>query len=74
MKLTEHATRALAKGQIWKTLAADFEILALNQDFIHYKVTRRFGGRHVSAQVSGLGAMADYLQRHDARLVSSSRN
>jgi len=72
--LTAQKPCALAKGQIWKTNVADFEILALNQDFIHYKVTHRIGARQISAQVSGLEAMTDYLQRHRAQLVARSRN
>jgi hypothetical protein len=64
-----NSQRPLAKGQIWKTRAADIEIMALGKSFIHYKVTRQFGVRHVSAQVSGIEAMENYLLTNAARLV-----
>ena len=60
--------RGLAKGQIWKTRAADIEILALGQSCIHYKVTARLGQRHVSAQLSGIEAMENYLRTNQAQL------
>jgi hypothetical protein len=61
--------RPLAKGQIWKTRAADIEILALGESFIHYKVTARLGQRQVSAQLSGIEAMENYLRTNQARLL-----
>jgi hypothetical protein len=60
--------RHLAKGQVWKTRAADIEILALGQSCIHYKVTARLGLRHVSAQLSGIEAMENYLRTNQAQL------
>jgi hypothetical protein len=60
--------RSLAKGQVWKTRAADIEILALGQSCIHYKVTARLGQTHVSAQLSGIEAMENYLRTRQAQL------
>jgi hypothetical protein len=64
----------LAKGQVWKTGVAHIEIMALNDRFIHYKVTRQLGRRHISAQVSGLQAMEKYLHTNSAQLVKGSAN
>jgi len=69
MKLKAHSRRPLAKGQIWKTQAADIEIVALGKELIHYRITRQFGGKRVSAQISGIEAMANYLEANEARLV-----
>jgi hypothetical protein len=62
--------RSLAKGQIWKTRAAHIEIVALGKRFIHYRITRQFGRKQVSAQISGVEAMANYLAANTARLVN----
>jgi hypothetical protein len=62
----------LAKGQVWKTGAADIEIVGLGKRFIHYRITRLMGRRQVSAQVSGIEAMADYLKTNQARLVEGA--
>jgi hypothetical protein len=64
--------RPLAKGQVWKTRAADIEIVALGKRHIHYKVTQQLGRRHVSVQISGIDAMANYLQANAARLVKGA--
>jgi hypothetical protein len=69
MKLRTNSRRPLAKGQIWKTKAADIEIVALGKRFIHYRITRQFGPKRVSAQISGIEAMANYLAINAARLV-----
>ncbi len=61
--------RPLAKGQVWKTGAANIEIVALGKRLIHYRITRQFGEKRVSAQISGIEAMAHSLQTHEARLV-----
>ncbi len=61
--------RALAKGQIWKTDAANIEIVALGKSLIHYRITKQFGAKRVSAQISGIEAMANYLSANEARLV-----
>ena len=61
--------RLLAKGQVWKTRAANIEIVALGKRLIHYRITRQFGQKRVSAQISGIEAMANYLQTNEARLV-----
>ena len=59
----------LAQGQVWKTRAADIEIVALGKRLIHYKITRQFGRKKVSAQISGIEAIANYLAANAARLV-----
>ena len=61
--------RPLAKGQIWKTQAADIEIVALGKRRIHYRITKQFGPKGVSAQISGIEAMANYLATNEARLA-----
>ena len=64
----------LAKGQIWKTRVADIEILGLGQSFIHYKVTKQWGAKQVSAQVSGVEALENYLKANEARLAKGASN
>jgi hypothetical protein len=59
----------LAKGQVWRTPVAEFEILALGKRLIQYKVTKQAGERWVSAQISPVEAMARYLMVNDARLA-----
>ncbi len=65
--------RELAKGQVWKTRAAEFEILGVGRGFVHYKVTNDWGMRRISAQVSGLEPMANYLEVNEARLIRQPR-
>jgi hypothetical protein len=62
--------KPLAKGQIWKTRAADIEILALGKRRIHYRITSQLGLKRVSAQISGIAAMENYLQMNAAKLVT----
>jgi hypothetical protein len=69
MRIKTHSRQSLAKGQIWKTGAADIEIVALGKRLIHYKITKQFGRKRMSAQISGIEAMANYLVTHEARLV-----
>jgi hypothetical protein len=69
MKLKAHSRRPLAKGQIWKTQAADIEIVALGKELIHYRITKQFGLKRVSAQISGIEAMANYLKTNETRLM-----
>ena len=69
MKIDVNSRRLLAKGQVWKTKAADIEIVALGRKFIHYRITRQFGRKRVSAQVSGIEPMANYLAANTARLA-----
>jgi hypothetical protein len=69
MKIRTQSRRSLAKGQVWKTCAADIEIVALGKSLIHYKITKQFGRKHMSAQISGIEAMANYLATNEARLV-----
>ena len=71
MKLETQRGRALAKGQVWKTRAADIEIVGLGKSLIHYRVTKRFGLKGVSAQLSGIEALANYLDLHEARLAKA---
>ena len=69
MKIRVQKRQSLAKGQIWKTSAADIEIVGLGKRLIHYKITKQFGPKGVSAQISGIEAMANYLETNAARLV-----
>jgi hypothetical protein len=72
MKIETHGQEPLAKGQVWKTRAADIEIVALGKELIHYKITKQFGRKDVSAQISGIEAMANYLDANEARLVTGA--
>ena len=72
MKIKLQSRRPLAKGQVWKTQAADIEIVALGKRLIHYRITRQFGPKRVSAQISGIDAMANYLETTAARLVKGA--
>ncbi len=69
MKVKFHGRRALASGQVWKTRAADIEIVALGKRLIHYRITKQLGHQRVSAQLSDIQAMANYLQTNRAQLV-----
>ena len=69
MQMETNSFRPLAKGQVWKTRAADIEIVALGKRLIHYRITRQYGRKQVSAQISGIEAMANYLTANAARLV-----
>lgn len=62
--------RQLATGQVWKTKAADIEILKLGKRLIHYRITKQLGHKRVSAQLCGIDAMANYLRANTARLVT----
>lgn len=62
-------SRPLAKGQVWKTRAAAIEIVALGKRLIHYRVTKLLGERRVSAQISAIEAMQNYLKRNAAELA-----
>jgi hypothetical protein len=70
--MISNSRRPLAKGQIWKTRAADIEIVALGKSLIHYRITKQFGRKRVSAQISGIEAMANYLVANAARLVKGA--
>ena len=37
--------------------------------YIHYRITRQLGRKGVSAQISGIEAMENYLKTNEARLV-----
>ena len=62
----------LAKGQVWKTRFARIEVVGLGDTLIQYRVTRQFGRRQVSAQLSGIEAMENYLKTNEARLVKGA--
>jgi hypothetical protein len=62
----------LATGQIWRTSAANIEIVALGKRLIHYRITRQLGRKGVSAQISGIEAMENYLKTNEARLVKGA--
>ena len=53
---------------------ADFEIMALGEDFIHYTVRKILGERRVSAQVSGIDALESYLKSNQAKLIRGAVN
>ena len=72
MNIKTNRLRPLAKGQVWKTRAANIEIVALGKRLIHYRITKQFGQKHVSAQISGITAMANYLETNEARLVKGA--
>jgi hypothetical protein len=72
MKMETNSAGLLAQGQVWKTGAADIEIVALGKRLIHYRITRQFGRKRVSAQISGIEAMANYLAANAARLVKGA--
>jgi hypothetical protein len=59
----------LATGQVWKTRVADIEILKLGKRLIHYRITKQLGHKRVSAQLSGIDALATYLKNNQARLI-----
>jgi hypothetical protein len=75
MKVQYQGKRRLARGQVWKTRAADIEIVALGKRLIHYRITKQLGRKAVSAQISGIEAMGieameNYLHTNAAQLVS----
>jgi len=72
MQTSSQGNRVLAKGQVWKTPMADFEIMALGREFIYYKVTKQLGARRVGAQITGIAAMANYLQANKAQLSAAA--
>jgi hypothetical protein len=69
MKVKSNSPGTLAKGQVWKTRAVDIEIVALGKRLIQYRITKQFGRKGVSSQISGIEAMANYLAANAARLV-----
>jgi hypothetical protein len=69
MKVKFHGRRPLARGQVWKTRAADIEIVALGKRLIHYRITRQVGRKAMSAQISGIEAMENYLRTNAAQLA-----
>ncbi len=74
MKFATRTGQQLAKGQVWKMPAADIEIVSLGKRFIHYRVIAQLKPKRVSAQISGIEAMANYLAVNAARLVKGASN
>jgi hypothetical protein len=72
MKLKPECQKPLAKGQIWKTRAAHIEIVALGEELIHYRITNQLEPKQVSAQLSGIEAMQNYLAANEARLARTA--
>ncbi len=68
--MKKSVNRSLARGQVWKTTAANIEILQLGKRLIHYRITKHLGHKRVSAQISGVDAMANYLRANAARLIA----
>jgi hypothetical protein len=68
MKMNVNCSKPLAKGQIWTTRVAHIEIVGLGKELIHYKITSQLGLRKVSAQLSGIEAMQNYLRVNAAEL------
>jgi hypothetical protein len=66
----EPIQRPLTKGQVWRTRAAEIQILGLANQFVHYTVTACIGPRRTTAQVSGIEPMANYLKLTRARLLN----
>ncbi len=64
----------LAKGQVWKTRIAQIEIVGLGKRMIHYRITKHLGVKRVSAQISGIQAMEDYLRANQAVLITGISN
>ena len=69
-----YGTRDLAKGQVCKMRFADIEVVELGRDLVHYRVTNQLGRKRVSAQISGIPAMQNYLTANAARLVKGASN
>ncbi len=59
----------MARGQVWRTGSANIEIVGLGKRLIHYRITPQFSPKQVSTQLSGIDAMSNYLQVHQAQLV-----
>jgi len=70
--MTMEIERPLAKGQVWVTQAANIEIVALGKTLIHYRIMSHIGQKRVSAQISGIQAMENYLKAHVAKLVKGA--
>lgn len=71
--MKSHQSR-LAKGQIWKTPLAQIEIVGLGKRLIHYRITKHLGHKRMSAQISGIEAMENYLRNNRALLVTGLSN
>ena len=63
--------KSLGKGPDLEDTAADIEIVALGKRRIHYRVTSQLRPKLVSAQISGIAAMQNYLETNAARLVAT---
>ena len=65
-------SQSLAKGQVWKTRSAHIEIVSLGKNYIHYRISPQLQPSRVSAQISGIEAMANYLRANSATLADCS--
>jgi hypothetical protein len=61
--------QGLAKGQVWRTPVAEFEIVALGKKRIHYRVIKQAGLKWISTQISKVDALTSYLENNSAKLV-----
>src|SRR5215469_14320215 len=68
IKTQQGPGRVLAEGQVWRTGAADIEVVGLGKRFIHYRITRHLEPRQVSSQISAVEPMRNYLRTNQARL------
>jgi hypothetical protein len=71
-QMNTRGSQSLAQGQVWKTRAAHIEIVALGKNYIHYRISPQLQPRRVSAQISGIEAMANYLKVNSARLAKGA--
>ena len=60
----------LAKGQVWQTKAANIEIVGVGKRLVHYRIIRQLRPRRLSAQISGIGPMENYLKTNKATLAT----
>ena len=65
-------SKSLAKGQVWKTRSAHIEIVSLGKNYIHYRISPQLAPKRVSAQISGVEAMANYLRLNAATLAQGA--
>ena len=54
-----NSLRPLAKGQVWKTRAADIEIVALGKRLIHYRITRQLAEKGSAPNSAASGEEAN---------------
>lgn len=64
----------LAKGQVWRTRIAQVEIVGLGKRLIHYRITKHLGHKTISAQISAIQALENYLRNNQALLITGISN